>query len=290
MPFRADLFLLALLATTRSGWAQEAPPAEVVTASGPRGTSGDAKRYDAVGRAALAEAFASPIGAAHATLPIGSVAEVTALDSGRTILVPIVAQGQPEPGDVIALAPGAFDALGVSAKAGVRVRSVSPSPQDQAALQAGRPGLPRLDAPPVLLTGLRKQLAMTPAPPAAAPRAAAALPKPAPNPPGPKVPQPKAAPPKAAPPKAVPPKAASPAPASRPTAVAGSGVWFVQVAALSNETRAKALATTLGGRSIAAGRFWRVQLGPYPDSAAATAARARVARNGYPDATVFRSK
>ncbi|UZK70006.1 SPOR domain-containing protein [Sphingomonas sp. S1-29] len=265
MKSRAEFLILGLLGAAAS--AQDAPPAEVVAASGPLGTSGEVKRYDEVGAVGLASALDSPIGAAHATLPVGSVAEVTALDTGRTILVPIAGQ-VPAAGQVIALAPGALSALGIAAQAGVRVRSVTPSPQDQAALQAGRPGLPRLDAPPVLLNGLRKQMA-------------AVLPAPTPMaPPKPVVAKPA---PKPASPRPVPTAPAPPNPAA-------TGTWFVQVAALSSEPRARALASQLNGRSIAAGRFWRVQLGPFPDAAAANSARARAARSGYRDATVFRSK
>ncbi|WP_052134845.1 SPOR domain-containing protein [Sphingomonas sp. 37zxx] len=264
MKFRAELLIVGLLAAAGTAAAQEAPPAEVTSAAGPLGTSGATKRYDAVGRAALADTLESPIGAGHATLPVGSVAEVTALDTGRTILVPVTARVPAATGQVIALAPGALSALGVQAQAGVRVRSVTPSPQDQAALLDGRPGLPRLDAPPVLLVGLRKQLAAEApvAPPATVPPVTVAVP-----------PRPTPAP--------------KPAPPAKPPA---TGDWFVQVAALSSEPRAKALASQLGGRTNAAGRFWRVQLGPFPDAAAASSARTRVAESGYPDATVFRSK
>ncbi|HCB75540.1 MAG TPA: hypothetical protein DEP91_05105, partial [Sphingomonas bacterium] len=47
---------------------------------------------------------------------------------------------------------------------------------------------------------------------------------------------------------------------------------------MSSEANARALAAQLGGRVSAAGKLYRVQLGPFADRAAAEAARAAAAR------------
>ena len=60
----------------------------------------------------------------------------------------------------------------------------------------------------------------------------------------------------------------------------------MQVAALSNAARARALADELGGIVRPGGGVYRVQLGPYPNSSAAERARADVARRGYGDARI----
>ena len=149
-------------------------PPEAGEARSPAGTSGTgASRYDAVGYASWYgdELAGSPtasgtpfapdaITAAHRTLPLGSHAEVTALDSGRTILVLINDRGPSHAGREIDLSRGAAALLGLGGQptAPVRVRAVTAASADAAALAAGRPAGRRLDAPPSLLTALRAQL------------------------------------------------------------------------------------------------------------------------------------
>nr|WP_302053737.1 SPOR domain-containing protein [Sphingomonas tagetis] len=230
------------------------PPSE-----GPQGSSqrkpGE-ERYDRVGYAGYAGEGAG-VFATSDLLPAGSHAEVTALDTGRTIIVAIRGGGS----GLIDLSGAAAKQLGVTGNPAVRVRRVTASAQDAAQLAAGEPAPLRADAPQVLLVGLRRQLkdADTPKPQSAAvrrpARPAAATP----------VKQPKPA----------------PAPASRAT----RGL-FVQVAALSNVQRARALADQLGGVVRSAGNVHRVQTGPYPNAAAAQRARADAARRGYGDARV----
>lgn len=262
MPSPVEWIALALAATAPG---QDAPPA----GAGPSAASNEGERYDAVGYAGVAEL---PAGAGHATLPVGSFVEVTALDSGRTVLL-LVAEAMPaRRGQPIALSDDAMRQLGIGAGAPVRVRSARPSPPDIAALRAGQPATARLDAPPVLLAGLRKDL------PPRAPASAASAPTPLPPA------QPTA---RAAPPKPVPiarqPVAASPTPTSAPA----TG-WAVQVAALSNAANARALALRLGGRVSASGTLYRVQLGPFADRAAAEAARTAVVRRGHDGAAIVR--
>lgn len=249
--------------------APQQPPA---TGEGPRGTSQDfgAERYDAVGYASWygedtqgTTASGAPfvpgrITAAHKTLPLGSFVEVTALDTGRAIVVVITDRGPNVPGRLIDLSRGAAQLLGTDRKAlsPVRVRRIEPSPADQAALRSGRPASARLDASPQLLAALRKRLgvpapAVVPPPPAKpatrAPEAAIAKPPPAP-------------------------------------AASAAGRWFVQVAAFSTAARAKALAERLGGVVQPAAAVYRVRIGPFAARDSAERARERAARAGYGDA------
>ncbi|TKD50483.1 SPOR domain-containing protein [Sphingomonas baiyangensis] len=293
-----------LMAPQQAATPPATPPPELPAGEGPRATSGEAARYDAVGYAAdRAEA-----GVAHPTLPIDSHVEVTALDSGRTVLLAVTQQAPLAAPAIVALSPAARTALGLTQPmAAVRVRAVTPPAPDMAAARRGE-AVQRLDAPPVLLTGLRKDLpprgAMpmpdrppaTPAPrkPAtdsAKPAPAAVAPKPVSAPPAVPKPMPAAAP--AAPSQATnrlidPPESIGRTPPR--AGVDPDKGWFVQVATLSDAARAKALAADLGGSSVAAGRFWRVRMGPYGDRAGADAARANAAKRGYRDARAYQVK
>lgn len=271
MPSPADLFAL-ILAGAAPG--QDAPP----VGSGPSAASNEGERYDAVGYAGAAEIAT---GAAHATLPVGSFVEVTSLDTGRTVLLMVKDAAPARAGQPIALSADALLQLGVDAGAPVRVRGARPSPPDIAALRNGQPATARLDAPPVLLIGLRKELPAL---------GAASAPRPAPPVARPPAPKPQAARPK---PKASPEPAPAAAPTPKPAAAAKpkpapTSGWGVQVAALSSEANARALAAQLGGRVSAAGKLYRVQLGPFADRAAAEAARAAAARRGQAGAALVR--
>lgn len=212
--------------------------------------------YDSVGYAMPSEGG----GNAHRALAPGDLVEVTALDTGKTLLIAI---GEPldGPGE-IGLAPAVAQALGIQpgSRAAVRVRAASPSPVDRGALQSGRPFVERPDTPPILLTALRKKLG---APPAQAAR------RPAPRP-------------TAARPAPVAPAAA---PAVRPDAGPG---FYVQVAAFSDPARAQSVARAVNGRVVSAGRINRVRMGPYRDAQSAQAARDAVAGRGYGDARIIR--
>lgn len=227
--------------------------------------------YDNVGYASWSS-NPGAVAAAHPTLSPGSFAEVTALDSGRTILVPITAVSRP--GREIELSGAAGLELGLQGgRAPVRVRAVNPSPADINALQAGRPASARPDTPPVLLNALRRKLdgtlgRVTPDFGDAAPGPAATGPS-------------RTAPRSAPTPKPSPTRAAAPAPR------AGPG-YYVQLAALSDAARAQVLARSVGGGVSSAGGFHRVRLGPFDDLRAAQAARDGIARRGYGDARIVR--
>jgi rare lipoprotein A len=80
------------------------------------------------------------ITAAHRTLPLGQVVEVTALDTGRSALVLVDDRGPFHPDRLIDLSRGAAQLLGTHRRsvANVRVRAVTAAPGDVAALRAGR--------------------------------------------------------------------------------------------------------------------------------------------------------
>lgn len=251
----------------------------------------DPAYYDEVGYAALiaggsqdgatstGEAFApDSISAAHKTLPLPSYVEVTALDSGRTILVRVNDRGPMTNDRIIALSPGAAAQLGIEAGAAVRVRRVSPPEQERAVLRAGGRTAERLPTPAPLLKALRAKL------PAAPPRATAATATIAKARP---VAKPRAGadfdhPPATATAATSPAKATrkAAAPVSSPAkVVAPTGRYLVQLGAFSTQARAKALADRVGGRVDQAGALWRVRTGPFATREAAQAGlRAAVAK------------
>lgn len=207
------------------------------------------------------------IAVTHPTLPAGSYVEVTALDTGRTIVVQVL--GGSTEGAVVALSPGAARQLGIGDRAAVRVRMATPTVQERSLLRAGERVPPRLDAPPALLAALRRRLpgrsdvaAETATPPA--------LPS-------------------------VTPGSVKRAPSRRdiasgaPPVGAATSTMMIQVAALSSAQRATLLARKLGGRVLPGGGLYRVQLGPYADAASAKRARDGIARAGYGDARILHS-
>lgn len=103
------------------------------------------------------------ITAAHTTLPLPTYVEVTALETGRRIIVRINDRGPFATGGgrIIDLSRGAADELGIKAQghAPVRVRRVEPSEKDRARLRAGKPASELPPLPPGQLANLRMQLA-----------------------------------------------------------------------------------------------------------------------------------
>lgn len=274
---------------------------------GTRYTPADPVYYDEVGYAgtiedgsqggttATGETFVpSAITAANKTLPLPSYVEVTALDSGRTILVRVNDRGPMRNDQLVALSPGAAAQLGIAGQgaAAVRVRRVNPPEQERAALRGHGQAAERLETPTALLKVLRGKLApvraaasspvaqppkpkpaMAPAKPASAVRPGADFDRPA------AAPKPVAAPAKrASPPKPLP--APFPAPAK-------AGGYVVQVGAYSSQSRADALAKSLGGRVESAGGVWRVRLGPYATKQAAQAGVRTAAGKGFENATIM---
>lgn len=116
-------------------------------------TPADDRDYEAVGfaswygeelsgnRTANGERFdPSGISAAHRTLPLPSYVEVTALTTGRTILLRVNDRGPFTQAREIDLSRGAADQLGVlgGGAVRVRVRRVEPGEAERALLRAGR--------------------------------------------------------------------------------------------------------------------------------------------------------
>ncbi|QGP78420.1 septal ring lytic transglycosylase RlpA family protein [Sphingobium sp. CAP-1] len=286
--------------------------------SGTSYTPADPVYYDEVGYAgameegsqsgatATGEAFVpSAITAAHKTLPLPSYVEVTALDSGRTILVRVNDRGPMRNDQLIALSPGAAAQLGVAGQgaAAVRVRRVNPPEQERAALRAHGQAAERLETPAALLKVLRGKLParsvaapLPRAPIAAKPRPAVAQARPpVANRPGADFDRPAVAPRPVAQPVKVPPApkptprptpAPAPTPAPTPASVKTGG-YVVQVGAFSSQPRAQALAKSLGARVEPAGAMWRVRLGPYATQQAAQAGVRSAAAKGFENARIM---
>lgn len=164
--------LVLALALAACGGARESMALPIGGSYGKYEDTGLASWYGeelAGNRTASGEMFdAQAITAAHRSLPLGSFVEVTALDTGRTILVRITDRGPGRRDRIIDLSRGAARLLGTDQRpvAKVRVRAVVPSLQDAATLRAGRsvaarnPGymrtasvLPAERAPPRLVPG-----------------------------------------------------------------------------------------------------------------------------------------
>lgn len=81
------------------------------------------------------------ITAAHTTLPLPTYVEVTALDTGRRIIVRVNDRGPFAQGRIIDLSRGAAEQLGIKAQghAAVRVRRVEPTEKDRERLRKGKP-------------------------------------------------------------------------------------------------------------------------------------------------------
>ena len=218
------------------------------------------------------------ITAAHKTLPMPSYVEVTALDTGRTILVRVNDRG-PMVGDrLIDLSRGAAEQLGITGgNAAVRVRRTNPPQAERAQLRAGRAVPERIVTPDSLLAVLRKKLKDQPAP----------KPTPVAAQPAPPVASGKVKPGDDR--LAVQPSkpALKPVPA-KPTAAAGS--YQVQVGAFSTEARAAAAAKSVGGTVAKAGKFWRVRVGPFASDAEARTALDKARDKGFRDAAVVRDR
>jgi rare lipoprotein A len=239
------------------------------------------------------------ITAAHKTLPLPSYVEVTALDTGRTILVRVNDRG-PMVGDrLIDLSRGAAEQLGIAGGvAAVRVRRTNPPLAERAQLRAGRAVPERIGTPDSLLAILRSKIKALPVPKAAdaaAPTAAqpvAAIASGAAKPgddrmivQGPTTIMPGAS--KPAPVKKPAPVAKEPALVAKPAA---SGTYVVQVGAFSSESRANAAAKAVGGTVTKAGTLWRVRIGPFGGNADAQGALGKAKAKGFRDAVVQRDR
>ncbi len=289
----------------------------------------DKLNYDMVGHAVAGSAGEGGVSIAHKTLPLPSYAEITALDSGKTVLVRVERRGPMSNDRLVELSPGAAAQLGLTGtdKAPIRIRRVNPPEAERSLLRGGQRAPERMDTPPSLLAVLKRKLdpqmpvpvaSPTPIPtptPSASP-SPAATPKPRAKPSPRATPTPRATPsPRPTPttratptPRAVPSPRPTATPAPRPTsrpsprptptprpaasaspAPATAGNLVVQVGSFGNPRNASAAAAKVGGRQRASGAMSRVFMGPFANRAAAEAALAKARAAGYSDARIQRA-
>lgn len=111
---------LAVLAVPLLASCARQPPAPVQAACAQEGI---ASWYYAVGRTAAGEKLqAQELVAAHRTLPLGTFVRVTAMDSGRSIVVRIGDRGPFAKGRIIDLSRAAAEQLGMRGEGVTRVR------------------------------------------------------------------------------------------------------------------------------------------------------------------------
>lgn len=259
-------------------------------------TPQDIPAYDDVGYASYQGAEAGPrqtangevfnpagATAAHKTLPMPSYVEVTALDTGRTIVVRINDRGPYANDRLIDLSEGAARQLGIFGQpyAGVRVRRVNPPEQERAVLRDGITAAERIETPEALLKVLRDKLAKLPRP-VGATRSAAPIPTGRSSGPshttstdGRFIREGSAQTTQG---RAVPPRDVD---APQP--------YIVLIAAFSSRARADAFARKMGALVSASGNsIYRVYLGPYANEAAAQQGLLRARQAGNAEARITR--
>ena len=203
------------------------------------------------------------VSAAHATLPMPCLVEVTNLENGKTMRVRMNDRGPFHPGRIIDLSRGAADQLGfaIQGTAKVRVRYVGPAPLDAMTIPASN------------ATGLGPQYLPVPRSPAYG-RAATDVAF------------------------QTEPPARRTVPAA-PLSAGGEardavGRYAVQAGAFSTRAAAERVVSSLsatGSASIhqtdrAGATLYRVMVGPWTDQGVAQAARARVTALGFADARI----
>ncbi len=256
-------------------------------------TPQDKLNFDQVGYAGVGGGVGGGggISIAHRTLPMPSYAEVTSLDSGRTILARVTRRGPMEGPNIVDLSPDAAAQLGITAsRTAIRVRRVNPPEPERAALREGRAAALRMDTPQSLVAVLRRKLDPAAAPvllplprvlgAAVTPPAAANRPVPT----NPRVSTPKATPLVAAPMPA-PVQAAAPS-QKTPLVAMVPGSLVVQIGAFSSEAKSNEIARKLGGGVAPAGKLFRVRMGPFTSRGQAEAALAKAKAAGYSEARI----
>lgn len=235
---------------------------------------------------------------AHKTLPLPTYVEVTALDTGRTILVRLNDRGPFANDRLIDLSEAAARQLGIIEQgvAGVRVRKVNPPEQERAVLRNGNQAIQRTDTPESLTRILLGRLAELPKPTAPikpVPRAPVAAAQnttgsanqdgrfvvegggggqsPVANNDGRFVVE-------------------GPGARRQSAPVASASGLVVQLASFSSRSRAQALAQKVGGNVAVSsdGKLFRVRYGPFATDAQAQEGLANARQRGYPQARIFR--
>ncbi len=248
--------------------------------------------------------------AAHPTLPMPSIVDVTNLDNGRELQLRVNDRGPYANGRIIDVSRRAAQLLGFETKGtanvrvkiikeeSVRVAAAAMRGEGAIAVAAAAPDLPYPPAPP-------RSVAVPPV--VAAPLVVVAAPPPPPRP-APS-PPPRAAPPPAplpaaaptVPPPAVPPPAPvvvaeMPPLPHKMTPIAGdaAGAIFIQAGAFSmrdNAERVQSRIAALGSVRVTSAsvngiEVYRVRLGPLASEAEAEGMIARLAGRGYPGARI----
>ena len=300
LPRNAALAGFAAFTLTTSAWAADKPTGLPITDPPPvlgEPYSVDGKTYspadapfDDVGHAGLDEAAGPGISVSHRTLPLPSYVEITALDSGRTILARVERRGPMTGTQLVVLSAAGFAQLGAdpARPLAVRVRRVNPQEYERALLRTNQRAPERLVTPGSLLEVLRRLLVGK----SATAQVAVVDPEPVASVPVVVSPQPKAAsvkPAAAKPPLQKPvtakPAVAKPAPPKAVTAPP-AGAFSVQAGAFASRANADATARKLGGKVSGSGKLWRVQLGPFANRGAAEAGLARAKKAGFGDARI----
>jgi rare lipoprotein A len=269
--------------------------------------------------------FADGVSAAHKTLPLPSYVEVTALDTGQTIVVRVNDRGPFSNDRLLDLSAGAARQLGIMGQGvtAVRVRRVNPPEQERAVLRAGRAAPARTATPESLLKILREKVAKLPRPSGVVRQAATVPSVQSPN--SNKVPATVAtagapypsngrfvregAGSQAQGAVAQPAPISRPAPRSAPVtangrfvregggstpvvvapAAATGSFYVVQIAAYASRSRAEDLARRSGAMVApsADGQLYRVRFGPYRTQAEADQALAAARSRGHSGARIF---
>ena len=198
--------------------------------------------------------------AAHKTLPLPGLVEVTNLANGKRIVVRVNDRGPFAEGRIIDLSRGAAEALDLLQRGvgEVRVRYLGRAPREGGGTTMQYAAAEPVAAVAAPMRGPVPYLSV------ASGQGAVAVPAPAP----------------------MPVRYEAPAPVSAPRL---SGQW-VQAGAWPDARAARRAADNLGGSARVeqdAGGAWRVLIGPWPDAGTAERSRRAVISRGYPDALLI---
>ena len=118
----------------------------------------DTMNYDEVGYALADAEGGSGVTVSHRTLPMPSYVEITALDSGKTILARVERRGPMTGNGVVGLSNGAQQQLEIASGAPIRIRRVNSAEVDRAKLRMGEAAPARMNTPASLLAVLKRKL------------------------------------------------------------------------------------------------------------------------------------